>query len=66
MNIGTMKKKVEQALKKLEAMKAMNNYFIFWEKEPQPQDIPQKSLVVQLTEYKEGERRGQRDNSTDS
>lgn len=50
MNIQSIAKKVEAALKKLEDMNTRNNYFIFWKgKEESP--VPDKSLVIILTEY---------------
>lgn len=50
MNVQALAKKVEIALKKLEAKSLRNNYFVFWKgKEESP--VPDKSLVVILTEY---------------
>ena len=50
MNMKAIKKKLEIALKKAEAMKLKNNYFVFW-KGKEEEGIPDKSLVVILTEY---------------
>lgn len=50
MNIQTIAKKVEAALKKLEEMNLKDNYFVFWKDEERP-EIPPKSLVIVLTKY---------------
>ena len=45
-----LRKKIEAALKRAEAMKLQNNFFILKPTE-KPIDIPEKSLVIQLTGY---------------
>lgn len=50
MNIQTIAKKVEAAMKKLEAMNAKNNFFIFW-KGTEEANIPDKSLVIIINKY---------------
>ena len=54
MNIQSIAKKVEAAMKKLESMKSKNNYFVFW-KGKENKDIPDGSLVIILTEYESEE-----------
>ena len=54
MNIQSLARKVEAALRKIEAMSLKDNYFVFWKGEEQ-KDIPDRSLVVILTKYEEKE-----------
>ena len=43
-------KRIEQAIKKIEDAKMKNNFFVFRSGE-KPKNIPDKSLVIELTRY---------------